>query len=80
MSLEKIQVIHWEKNPSNLMHKDNEMLEPIAELERQARKTGQEFHRYHLLFLEGLVLKQEESVLEIFCFALLGVYGTAYLR
>lgn len=47
------------------MNKDNETLESIAELDGQARKTGQEWNRYHLWFLEGLVLKQEGSFLEI---------------
>lgn len=61
------------------MNKDNETLESIAELEGQARKAGQERHKYHLLFLEGLVVKQEESVLEILLLCFM-VYGTAYLR
>lgn len=67
------------KNPSNLINKDNETLEPIAELERQARKTEQESHRYHLLVLEGLVLKREESVSEIhlLCFTW-GVWNSIF--
>lgn len=61
------------------MNKENETLELIAELEGQAKKAGQEWHRYHLLFLKGLVVKQEESVLETFllCFTW-GVWGSIF--
>lgn len=61
------------------MNKENETLESIAELEGQAKKAGQEWHRYHLLFLKGLVVKQEELVLETFllCFTW-GVWGSIF--
>lgn len=52
------------------MIKDNETLESIVELEGQGRQMWQELHRYCLLFLKDLVLKQEGSSLEILPFHL----------